>query len=368
MSGGTFWSGLYFVTADAYDFSPQRNLALATVMGALSVAGAWSSGWLARTFRPRTVLLVALALWTLSAILPVVVPGSEGMLWLGAMVGSVTSSMVWPIVESYVSAGRHGSEMRRALGLFNITWTPATALPLFAMPLLAHLGATASLGLAAGVSAAAMLLVLGLPANPGHHEKQAAVASTGPEYPHLAQTTSWLLPLSYVLATMVSPLLPYRLAALGLGPNASIVAALWMAVRFATFVIMWRSAFWHGRWGTLLLGGGALLGGMSAVLLGGSLSVVVIGLLLFGTGIGLVYYSALYYALTVGHAAVDASGKFEALVGLGSAVGPLLGLGGRALAGERHEAPTVLLGMIVVLFALPGILRPYRRARHQRKG
>jgi hypothetical protein len=40
---------------------------------------------------------------------------------------------------------------------------------------------------------------------------------------------------------------------------------------------------------------------------------------------GLTYYAALYYALAVGHAEVDAGGNFEALIGLGYCVGPLLG-------------------------------------------
>ena len=43
MSGGTFWGGLYFVTAEAYHFSPERNLALGALMGAIAALGASSA-------------------------------------------------------------------------------------------------------------------------------------------------------------------------------------------------------------------------------------------------------------------------------------------------------------------------------------
>ena len=91
-----------------------------------------------------------------------------------------------------------------------------------------------------------------------------------------------------------------------------------------------------------------------------------VGLLVFGTGMGLVYYAALYYSLTVGHAAVDAGGKFEALVGVGSSIGPLLGILGHALTKTRPEVTTVALSLGVFLLALRSIVRPYREARARR--
>jgi hypothetical protein len=102
------------------------------------------------------------------------------------------------------------------------------------------------------------------------------------------------------------------------------------------------------------------------VMLGPSLPVVVIGLVVFGVGMGLLYYAALYYSLTVGHAAVDAGGKFEALVGVGSSIGPLLGMLGHALTTTRPQATTVALSLGVFLLALPSIVRPYRDARARR--
>jgi hypothetical protein len=135
-----------------------------------------------------------------------------------------------------------------------------------------------------------------------------------------------------VIAAALAPVLPHRLSALGAGTGASLLAALWMAARFVVLLIMWRSSFWHGRWGTLGAGGTALVGGLLMVLLAPALPLLLAGLLLFGAGMGLIYYAALYYSMAVGHAAVEAGGGFEALIGVGYCLGPLLGLLAQALA------------------------------------
>ena len=152
VSGGAFWAGLFFVTAQHYGFSPARNLVLAASMGALSAVASWRSGWLAARFAPRAVLWAAFALWAAVALLPVALPHAEWALWLTAFLASAASATIWPIVESYVSAGRHGPHMRRAIGWFNVVWTPAMAVPLFLMPVVARLGLPWCLGLGSVVN------------------------------------------------------------------------------------------------------------------------------------------------------------------------------------------------------------------------
>jgi len=362
VSGGAFWSGLFFVTAEHYRFSAVRNLVLASVMGAIYALAARASGGLARrSSAPRAVLTRALALWAVAAILPVLAPSFEPALWAAALLGSIASAVLWPVVESYVAGGRHGPEMRRAIGWFNVTWTPATAVSLVIMPLVARVGLVWSVGLA---------IVATLPARPGAHEADAATAAVGPEYPWLARSASWLLPLSYVISATLAPVLPHRLAAVGItGSSPSVVAALWMAARFATLFLMWRAGFWHGRWGTLAAAAAALAAGLAGVLLATTPAVLVTGLLLYGAGMGLTYYAALYYSMTVGHAAVEAGGNFEALIGLGYLVGPMLGLLGHAAKGPGGAGSvTVTLTWLVAALASPGVLRPYLAARKQRLG
>jgi hypothetical protein len=371
VSGGMFWAGTFFVTATHYRFSPVRNLVLAAVMGAAYALAARYAGAMLRALErrvsPRALLAAMLAIWGLAGLCPITF-ASEAALWGAGLVGSVASAIMWPIVESYISAGRHGAGMRSAIGWFNVIWTPAVAVPLFLLPLLASTNVLLAMALSSVANAAALLVLPALPARPAHHERAAAETAVGREYPWLLRAASWLLPASYMMSATLSPVLPHRLAQVGhAGADASMFAAVWMLARFVTLVAMWRIGFWHGRWGTLAAGAGALMLGVATALLATTLAALITGLVIFGIGMGLTYYAALYYALSVGHAAVDAGGNFEALIGLGYCLGPVLGLGGHALAGGARALPaTVVLVALVTAAAGAAAVRPYLAARRAR--
>ncbi|HEX3695415.1 MAG TPA: hypothetical protein VH374_08490 [Polyangia bacterium] len=374
VSGGAFWAGIFFVTAKRYGFSPARNLVLASVMGAVYAVAALSVGRLLRALRgrlnPRGALVATLGSWGLASLTPLLAPAAPAVLWVTALIGAAASALTWPIVESYLSAGRHGARMRAAIGWFNITWTPATAVSLLVMPLLARFDVLWTIALSSIVNALGIIVLFTLPPRPGAHGAESAQAAVGAEYPWLQRSASWLLPLSYLLSSTLSPVLPHRFAAVGAGAAPdSVLAATWMMARFVTLFLMWRTGFWHGRWGTLLLAGTALASGMATVLLAGTLAVLLLGLLIFGVGMGLTYYAALYYSMAIGHAAVDAGGTFEALIGLGYFTGPLLGLSGHAVTDEQHAAAaTVALALLVAGAASIPVVQPYRQARRRRAG
>jgi hypothetical protein len=119
--------------------------------------------------------------------------------------------------------------------------------------------------------------------------------------------------------------------------------------------------------GDPLLAAAALAVGLATVMLAPSVVILAVGLIIFGVGMGLTYYAALYYSLAVGHAAVEAGGTFEALIGFGYFAGPLLGLGGSALASPEHAAfATVTLTWLVAGGCSLGALGRYRAARRAR--
>jgi hypothetical protein len=375
VSGGAFWSGIFFVTAGHYHFPPSRNLALGAAMGLVYALSARYTGallrGLGRHLSARGILVVTLGTWGAVALAPLAAREGQGVLWATALLGAAASAATWPVVESYLSAGRHGPAMRSAIGWFNVVWTPATAVSLLIMPVVARVDLLGTIAMSALFNAGAMLALIKLPPRPAEHTADASHGAVGREYPALLRSASWLLPLSYLISSNLAPILPHRLAGLDSVVPASVIAASWMVARFLSLVVMWRLGFWHGRWGTLLLAAVALAGGLALVLLAPGLGGVVAGLLLFGTGTGLIYYSALYYSLAVGHAQVEAGGNFEALIGLGYCLGPLLGLGGQWLSGgDPARARTATVALVWIAAAAIGLaaLRPYAAARQSRSG
>lgn len=72
--------------------------------------------------------------------------------------------------------------------------------------------------------------------------------------------------------------------------------------------------------------------GFGAIVFGSSLYTVVLGEVGFGVLAGVTYYAALYYALVVKNASMDAGGAHEGLIGLGLVRGPGVGLVGHWVA------------------------------------
>jgi hypothetical protein len=371
VSGGAFWAATFFVTAVHYRFSAEKNLVLAAVMGATYAVVARAAGPILRRFSglvPRTVLACALIVWGLASLLPLAWPNSEPVLFVTALIGAVTSGVVWPIVESYLGAGRHGRRSGAPSG--RSTSPGRSRRRCRCSSCRGSRGCTCSgtLSISAVMNTLAIPLVLSLARSPGAHEQAAPEGEVGTEYPWLLRSASWLLPLSYLMSSTLSPVLPHRLNAVGaLAAPASVVGATWMVTRFLTLGFMSRVLFWHGKWSALAMAGSALAGGLALVLLAGTAVGIVTGLAVFGVGMGLTYCLALYYSLAVGKGAVDAGGGFEALIGLGYLVGPLLGLAGRRAGdGPTGATATVVLTWVAAGLVAVAAARPYLEARRRR--
>src|SRR5690606_37811744 len=129
--------------------------------------------------------------------------------------------------------------------------------------------------------------------------------------------------------------------------------------------------FWHGRWGALLLGGAGLAVGFVMIIIAPNALVLLSGLAIFGGAQGLVYFAALYYAMTVGRGAVDAGGMHEGLIGLGYAIGPALGLASIGLVSLEvvqwpMEGVLITLALLMLAGGSVAAVMSYRKARSRR--
>ena len=104
--------------------------------------------------------------------------------------------------------------------------------------------------------------------------------------------------------------------------------------------------------------------GFALAVLGPNLSLALAGQAVFGLFLVTVYYAALYYAMVVKNAAVDAGGWHEALIGFASIAGPTFGLLGLQFAGAAFRGPAgTLVGMtplmvVCLLIAVKKIMSP----------
>lgn len=366
---GVLWNGIGFIAKHDYGYTQRQSFLLLLFSGVLYTLAAFGASRLARAVEarvsPRGLLAALFALQALASG-ALVVPDAPWLLWLAAGLNSVGSAILWPLVESYLTAGRHGPRMRSALGWWNVAWTTTVPVALILMaPLVERDLARLAVAALAPANLINIAVLAALPPRPGRHDAETAESSITPVYPFLLRCARVLLPTSYVLVGALSPLMPYLLAGLEVEARwETPITSTWMIARIAALGLMWRTGFWHGRWGTLLLGGALLAVGFADVALARGVPILLIGLVAFGAGQGTIYYAALYYAMSVGHAEVEAAGTHEGLIGVGYVVGPLSGLIAFTFAEGRAGATLMLaiIGVIVAVAALAAA-REYARAR-----
>lgn len=370
---GIVWNGIAFIVEQEYRYDAARTQWLYVFMGVLYVVAAFGAGRVLRRLNrwttPRGFLGWILVAQGLVCLGPLLIR-SPWIVWVVTAVLSITAAWLWPVVESYLASGRHGRAMRSALGWWNLTWMAAVAGALFLIaPLLKEHARWALISLA-GINGLALLTLAPLRPRPGEHDEAEGSRSITPEYPHLLRSARLLLPLSYTLTGAMSPLLPFLLADLGVPVKwKAPAAATWAVTRILAVALMWRATFWHGRWGTLLLGGLALAGGFGIVVLAPTVGLMLGGFAIFGVGMGIIYYAALYYAMAVGRAAVEAGGTHEGLIGAGYAIGPAAGLFGAWIATAlKQDAGTWIVAVVWTLVAAAAIpaVGAYVRARRRR--
>lgn len=377
-------SGVFFLTKHTYQFSEVENYALGCSLGTTYIVGAaGASKWIALARRvvpgigSRGILTGMMLVMTVLCAVPWAArrfTGDAGAepahwpMWVLVLIYSPLTGVMWPMIESYVSGGRSGPALRSAMSRWNVVWSSALVVGSIGMArFVEEYAAEVVLSLAALHLSAAFLTMM-LSPEPAPHPSEAHHAAPL-RFRQLLVTFRWLLPMSYVVSSAMIPFLPSMLKKLGIAPvMQTVYSAAWLATRTLAFFVFQRTSGWHGRWRLPALGLSALLGGFAlcamSYLLSGAFSgitILVLGLCVFGVGMGCIYMGGIYYAMEVGKAEVDAGGTHEALIGVGYTLGPAIGLlAASAQSAGRLEAkyfePAVLGGVGAVCLAVAGVV------------
>jgi predicted MFS family arabinose efflux permease len=360
--------GVMFYAEHELHFTQSKTLWLALLFGAAYVAGALFSHRAAEKFGERR-WLVLLILAHIALHLGLAMNPSDPLVFILNTLLGASSGSKWPVVESYVSAGQTPRQAAASVGHFNIAWSfsvvPAVALggvlieiwspSLFLLPAIFNLGVIA--------------LIMKLPARPDHLPIDHPLHPTDEQKVRIKSllfSSRWLMFGSYTLLFLLTPLLPYifkhRLH-FSPGPASAMVSLIDLA-RFITFIVLQRYIGWHGRssllvWTALLMPAGFLM-----ILISDQLPLVLFGEIVFGIASGLTYYAALYYAMVMKNAAVEAAGAHEGLIGSGFVVGPAMGLAAIYLSSASNSDSIAMIATTVpfLIFCTAGGLWSLRGA------
>jgi len=372
---GAVTNGFSFIASEGLGYGRKMNLLLALILGGTYIVGALLAGRLVARLTltgtrlsPRGLLAIVLVVISLACQLPLaakaLMPAHiEAALWLLIIIFSPATGIIWPMVEGYLSGGRSGKDLRSAIGRFNIVWSIALVVSFWLMAPLLKNHPFLILSVLGGLQLVMLGLLCWFPRCPPRHQQE-HLEEPPAVYRPLLTAFRFQLVSSYLVLAALSPLLPIVEDKLGVDVHwKTPIASAWLISRVLLFIVFERWHGWHGRWWTPWTGMALMLVGFSACMLSpmaGELGLATLmgGLILMGIGIAMTYYGALYYAMAVGNAEVDAGGKHEAVIGLGYTLGPLLGLVGFGLSGGDPDAfriwVVLLVGSAVVISTLWG--------------
>jgi len=324
----------YFFCKERLGFGSAENLWLALTFGGGYVLAAWRAHWLSSRIGERRQLalviavLVGVHVWLFFHVSPAIMFAAMALLGLA-------NGAKWPVLEGFLASGLTPSQTAKVMGRFNITWAAAVPLALAASGPLIAIHPTALFVVGGSASLASLVLAFCLPRRPDA-PIEALLDADRHEHPeHLAGllvASRWVMLAVYISVFVFAPLAPRIFERLGCsGQLAPATSGVLDVMRLGAFVTLglWRG--WRGRARWLGLTICALPVGFFMVILGSNLAVVMIGEMLFGFAAGMSYSSAMYCAMVVKEASVDAGGGHESMIGLGLMIGPLAGLVGDSI-------------------------------------
>lgn len=357
LSSALIQIALFYFTTQRLEFSPAENLALAVVHGAVYIVGALLSHGMAERVGERRLLAGIFALQMVGVGVLALSP-MRLTVWLVTPALLTIYGMKWPIIESYITAGKTPREAAKALGRFNPVWSGAVAVSTLASGLLIELSTAALFLTSLGATVCSMGLLFHVAGPTAEHlpddHPERPDPSQSARLERLLSSSRWSLLISYALLQVINPLMPTLTEQLGVTLVwATVVGATPLVVRTLMFVVMQHVDAWHYRRWPLAAAAVLLPIAGLIVIDGRSLGLLIGGGAVFGLAAGVAYYAALWYASTLKNAAVDAGGKHEAVIGVGFVSGPLLGTGAAQLTAATAwtRLPSYSLAL-VPLFAV----------------
>jgi len=352
-AGGT---GLPLMAKFSFDASVWTLALIGMVQSLMYAVSCLAIGSLVGKVRPLNAAMVGAALQGVTFVVAMFSRNSWDLFFVSAA-GGVGQALFWPMIEGVISEGSDGARLNRRIGFFNVSWSAADA------------GGTAAAGVlfkwsawlpfaTMGVAMASTIVVVrmacrrgvdGLEALPPRFEQEALPTEGGKEINGRFRKAAWVGNFiasgatNIVRSIFAAPAKDvFRMSS----PMIGLALAMMSILRTVTFAGLREWPGWHysGRvfmaFNTLLAIG--LVGVVAAVFLptGAAVALVFVSFSAIGVGIGMTYYSSIFYAVDTEAVATATARLHEAILGAGAALAVLVAGGAdRFIAAGAQVSP-----------------------------
>ena len=343
-----YFNFLFFHMGAQFGWTDGGNFALSATHGFVYIFAALYAGKFAQRRGYVRALRLGFAIMAAALLAAGLLPGAATQIAL-LIVWTVGVCFTWPTLEGAVSDGEPPARLTRMIGIYNLTWAGGAALGYFAGgALLETLGPRSIFFVPAALHALQFALTFTLNLDRGNLSSKPAPTNTNanananvsPENAALPPLTprpiartrlflrlAWFAnPFAYIAINSILPVIPSVARKLELSPMlAGFFCSIWLFARLGAFLVLWLWPGWHYRRGWFFGAYGVVMISYLAILLSANLVVLALAQLAFGLGLGLIYYSSLFYSMDLGDTKGEHGGFHEAAIGIGIFAGPAVG-------------------------------------------
>jgi MFS family permease len=375
---------IFFWTTKYLGWTLQQNFLLAVGQGIVYTTGALCAEKVASRFGRRRALvaiylcLAAIALGAAFAPNPVLLVGL-------LLAYSFVAAANWPMLESLVSSeapDAHALSMR--VGIYNLVWSGSNTITIAVSGTIIDSTRPGIFLIAAAVNVISAIVIGSQHRiDPGTNAaRPPAHAEPEPELLRSRTLAMWLariaLPSTYVVIYSMAAMMPALPIIRGLSTaESTLLSSVWMAARFVTFLVLGFTVWWHTRPKLLLISTIIMLiaflgvtippSGFTHAGYSADLASMILWQILLGIAIGIIYSGSLYFGMVLSHGATEHGGYHEALIGLGSILGPGAGaltqtFSQATSAGKTPYVSILAVSTVISLTILAAFLATLRAA------
>ncbi len=264
---------------------------------------------------------------------------------------SFVSAANWPMLESLVSSGADPHAISRRISIYNLVWSFANAGIIAGSGVIIAWSRAGIFLVAAGATFLCVVVMVLRPAIDPGDVATPPHAEPEPELLASRRLAMWLariaLPATFVIVYSLMAMMP-SLPVIRVLSTAqrTLVGSVWMAARTVAFAVLGLTVWWHTRPRLLLASAAIMLIAFCGVTIplsdllpvaspGADLASMVSWQLVLGCAMGIIYAGSLYFGMVLSEGSTEHGGYHEALIGLGSILGP----GAGALTQAFASAP-----------------------------
>jgi MFS family permease len=325
-------TGVFFFMQHRFGWGLSKNFLLAACLGFFYIFGALAAHPLTTRFGRLPPLVGAYLVIVLTATIASIFT-TPFVAATVILIYGFSSAITWPIVENLVAAGNQDPHaLSKRLAMYNIVWAAVGAMVIaISGTIIEHTSSGVFFVTASVCALAACIAMFGRVEPPAAHDTESH-AHLAPE-PKLAKQrvlALWLsrisVPAMYLMITSLSAMLPSLPVLEGMTPSIkTAICSVWLIARWIAFLVLGASVFWHTKPRLLLVAAAMLLVSMLIITLPNSITVMILGQILFGAATGLIYTASLYFGMVLSEGSTEHGGYHEALIGLGMSLGPAMG-------------------------------------------